>query len=703
MELYNFFNGFAMACLTQFIVVSLKRYSFIGPIFILWVLTQPVFASNKAAEIYDFSLKELMSLRIISAGKRDEKISDIPASVTIITRKDIENYGYTTLVDILENTPGLYNINNYFYAPGNFGTRGSWNPGGQNASFAVLVNGVSQLREDDRSNPLDKIAVPVEAIDRIEFIRGPMSVLYGNGASFGVINIITNDIETSLISYGEGDQNSRKKFARVAKHWHTGSVTLNVSDYSTDGPDYKFTDMVSGSQLPGMLALIPDENFSTEDRLELANNYVQLTGDFKGFYYDLSQNETDSEFYLLAPALDEGTIRKTESETIQLGYKSTLSNNLKIDIKATQSNYSHDTIFEGILPGKTGENSLEYKYKSAEIIGEYNQDSTFDLVIGLNYNKLYDHEEFTHAPLGSFFHEFFFLEDRKTYSAYTNASFHLGKEWTLQVGYRYERLPSYESYGFNDTDTFRTKRGDITNETPRLALIYNFENNHTLKLLYGEASRIDLDRFEPEIIKTYELNHLYFSENILINTSIFYNEISNILVTERNLSGSFPKLPIGEIETTGIETIINYTITDSLSSEISATFQDSENPNQSSIDVPYSPRWVAQAKLSYEFNRSVFSINAKFVDSIKPFYSFEDQARIGNKIDSYTVVDMNMRVNDLYKDLYLNIKASNIFDEEIRYPNNPENNGTSALNNAMNEGTIGDERAFFVTVGWRFQ
>ena len=96
-------------------------------------------------DLLDLSLEELMTIEISSASKRPERISKIPASVTVILRKDIEAYGYTTLTEVFENIPGLFNIYSYDGAPGNFGLRGSFNSRYQNASIVILVNGVNQL------------------------------------------------------------------------------------------------------------------------------------------------------------------------------------------------------------------------------------------------------------------------------------------------------------------------------------------------------------------------------------------------------------------------------------------------------------------------------------------------------------------------------------------------------------------------------
>ena len=132
------------------------------------------------------TLEELLSLEITTAGKKKEKISDIPASVVVVTREDIETYGYQSLEEILRNIPGLYFTDDYFTQ--NFGVRGFWT-NDPLRNVIILVNDVPQREYVVSSNFLEQINIPPEAIDRIEVIRGPMSVMYGTGAFFGAINI----------------------------------------------------------------------------------------------------------------------------------------------------------------------------------------------------------------------------------------------------------------------------------------------------------------------------------------------------------------------------------------------------------------------------------------------------------------------------------------------------------------------------------
>lgn len=67
--------------------------------------------SRPGKNLTDMSLEELMSIRIDSvygASGFKQKVTEAPASVTIITSEDIQRYGYRTLADILRNVPGFY-------------------------------------------------------------------------------------------------------------------------------------------------------------------------------------------------------------------------------------------------------------------------------------------------------------------------------------------------------------------------------------------------------------------------------------------------------------------------------------------------------------------------------------------------------------------------------------------------------------------
>ncbi|MGE5153707.1 MAG: TonB-dependent receptor plug domain-containing protein, partial [Bdellovibrio bacteriovorus] len=148
---------------------------FLGVWIALLVGLAPAAAGSRTAgDLLELPFEDLLQVEIRSAGKREEQIRDIPASVTILNREDIERYGWITFEELLRNVPGFYLLDN---TEDRFiGTRGAVGGGVQ-----FLVNGIPQhpsLQKTQTATEIARLDIPIEAIDRVEIIRGPMSVIY---------------------------------------------------------------------------------------------------------------------------------------------------------------------------------------------------------------------------------------------------------------------------------------------------------------------------------------------------------------------------------------------------------------------------------------------------------------------------------------------------------------------------------------------
>lgn len=149
-------------------------------IFILLSFDNKVFSQQDS--LFELSFEDLMNIPIVAAGKQEQTIAEIPASTVVILRKEIEEFGYRDLRSILNSIPGYYALSNLGIDI--YGIRGYAK--GKGSNFIILLNGTKITDE----NILKFYQVPVESIEKIEVIRGPMAVMYGNNAFFGVINII---------------------------------------------------------------------------------------------------------------------------------------------------------------------------------------------------------------------------------------------------------------------------------------------------------------------------------------------------------------------------------------------------------------------------------------------------------------------------------------------------------------------------------
>lgn len=132
---------------------------------------------------------------VVTASGYEQEIIDAPASISVITREELEKKSYNDVVDAVKNVPGVYVTGG--------GSAQDISIRGMSSSYTLfLVDGrpVSAGRSVN-TNGQDggkQIGLPpISMIERVEVIRGPMSSLYGSEAMGGVINIITRKVTDS--------------------------------------------------------------------------------------------------------------------------------------------------------------------------------------------------------------------------------------------------------------------------------------------------------------------------------------------------------------------------------------------------------------------------------------------------------------------------------------------------------------------------
>ena len=125
---------------------------------------------------------------VVSAARTEQSTLTTPASITIITRQDIEASGARHIVEVLRGQGGVQ-IND-FYGDGSrsaVGMRGFGETAGSNT--LVLVDG-RRLNNPDVAAP-DLNSIVLDDVERIEIVQGSAGVLFGDQAVGGVINVIT--------------------------------------------------------------------------------------------------------------------------------------------------------------------------------------------------------------------------------------------------------------------------------------------------------------------------------------------------------------------------------------------------------------------------------------------------------------------------------------------------------------------------------
>jgi outer membrane receptor for ferrienterochelin and colicin len=136
-------------------------------------------------------LSSLFDTKVTTASKFPEKLSDAAGVVSVVTQDELQRFGGITLLQVLERVAGL-NVSSTFLADSSLiavrGDQTRANAG----HILILINGrpVREILEGGVSSDILE-SFPVNALERIEVVKGPGSVLYGSDAFSGVINLIT--------------------------------------------------------------------------------------------------------------------------------------------------------------------------------------------------------------------------------------------------------------------------------------------------------------------------------------------------------------------------------------------------------------------------------------------------------------------------------------------------------------------------------
>ncbi len=152
----------------------------------LWMLFSLLLLSpavqGQEEETPEYEVPEI----VVTATRTEKSVKDLSATVSVITREDIEASNANSCTDILNTLPGLFVQRTGAFGRADVDIRGI---GGRGRMVMVLVDG--RPVKMGLFGCTVTHSLPLDNVERIEVVRGPASVLYGSDALGGVINIIT--------------------------------------------------------------------------------------------------------------------------------------------------------------------------------------------------------------------------------------------------------------------------------------------------------------------------------------------------------------------------------------------------------------------------------------------------------------------------------------------------------------------------------
>lgn len=169
-------------------------------------------------------------------SEEETPVADLPASVSVIEGEELERVPFKKGIDVLRAVPNLLTTDyNQGGVPGEFVLRGF--SGGHGNVAAVFIDGAPLNESNSHADGIADFNVIIpEEIERIEVIRGPFSVLYGNYVRGGSINIITKKrVNENTVNLSLGYWDSERGVLTLGRSYERFSQYYATEYYITDG------------------------------------------------------------------------------------------------------------------------------------------------------------------------------------------------------------------------------------------------------------------------------------------------------------------------------------------------------------------------------------------------------------------------------------------------------------------------------------
>jgi iron complex outermembrane receptor protein len=511
---------------------------------------------------------------VVTATRTEEDILNVPRSVTVITREEIEAQSNltTNLQDILGQTvPGLGPPTQRF-------TNFPQTLRGRNVQ--ILIDGVPISTNQNTAFGLELRSIAPSAIDRIEVVRGP-SAVFGEGATGGVINIITRrPSEDAFTTTVEARVNSRgnlaaESFGTYLEYGFSG--TLNPIDYlfnfSWESFDFAFDG--AGDRIPN-LDNAPEDgqsinilgrlgiDITDEQRLQVSVNHF----DDRDTLRFLNDPTVDDD-----PDADKARAIRRNIEFIGLedeGIRRFTNVNL---------NYNHDNLFgsqlgiQGFYRRNFGRGAEPFEFNGDAVVAQQESErfggrlqidtpifQSFNLLWGADYSYEEASQPYQRIDADEFINSNFtiarFVEDVfwtppynvENLGVFAQARWELSNRWLLSGGVRYERIGvSVDDYtavlfqdtpipiqgGRNNADDVVFNIGTVYNLTDELSVFASFAQGFGVpdfgRLFRSPPSGFrsvtsDLDFTAPQRVNNYELGFRGQWQSLQFSLAGFYNQ-----------------------------------------------------------------------------------------------------------------------------------------------------------------------------------
>lgn len=504
-------------------------------------------------------------------------------------------------------------------------------------------------------------SINLDSIQNIEIIKGSGSVLYGDGATAGVIRITTKNHDNSSIGYKVGNFNEEQKSLSIGKQFDKFGISFDVLDQKNNGIHHKDSNGTSDqSQLKTQ-----NIKFNFNPTKDLIVNLSFTNIETNQIY---ARGITRSQFFRdPATSTRVGDVIDTEyddhQESIILDFDYLINSHSKLLYSVDRQDRIYDS---RRVPGTAGwENTLDKKYIHQKVNYIYDKDK-LKYVFGL--------EDSNNQVLSSGDSK---TVDKNSTAFYFSSNYQLLENFKFNIGARRE-LTHYSRFGSTENTSKDYNFGYY-----ELGLNYSLNKNTSIFSNYNFGTQTpDIDKFIPHWmaagtvnlnivpmrIRTTNLGINHKTDSNYLKSNFYYSELHNEIVYNPNPGGGNEN--IHRTHKYGLEFFDQYQLSDKLSFSGRYSYTraiiDSDDLLASKKNLPGVPKNSLLLNLNYELlNHLQLNISHSWKDR---FYVLNDFNNTSKKNVSYESTNLNLSYNinnfEYLNNLNLYAGINNIFEQK---------------------------------------
>ncbi|MGH7491038.1 MAG: TonB-dependent receptor [bacterium] len=610
---------------------------------------------------------------IVTASKRPQSFMETPASVSVVSARQIDQQNFATLDRMLEFTPGVNIMGGQINIRGSSGySRGA----GSRVQF--LVDGVPMLPGDSGDIKWD--ALPPNEIERVEIVKGASSSLYGSNALGGVVNVITKDPTDKPLTAFRATAGLYDDPYFSEYTWTDRTLNFNKQDltHSRTLGNLKIRASLGRSESTGFGENRHYHRFSTFTKAKYnftPTTFATLYGNYaRDRHGEVITWKSAKDPYQVAP---ESTGDVTTNYRLQLGGTLRAVLGKRATLKLRDSFYGNGFDNELADPEEN-----PFCGTNSDVIHVRANKNDFEAQFDFEWNA-------QHASTAGVAGALDFI-DATLYGD------HEGRDFAGYVQHEWKPVPVFTATGSLRFDHRWVDTGvKEYHLNPRLGLVYQLSTRASLRASAGRGFRapsmaemftctraggftvIPNQELSSEIAWSYEVGGQFILNPFLLNTALFWNDYDDFIegtfvikqsksvIQFQNLSRA--RIRGAEVELNGglwkkrLNFGVGYTYLDPRELE-----QRNPDGSVTAVDRPlaYRPKHLITGNLSLALGRYSLGFDSRYVSRIERVQVYPDDPRVSQKITNFRLgvtfqpVELTLNMYNLFRYSYTQVERN---------------------------------------------